>query len=252
MKPIGGRAVPASSAAAVICTPLAAPAGFELWRVDLAQPLTDDAGALLDADERARAGRFAFDHLKQRYRCAHAALRTLLAPHAAAGPAALRFAYGAHGKPRLVGPSDAPTFNLSDSADVALIAMAAEAEIGVDVEVLRPIDDAAELAQLHFCGREIDWLAGAGAAHRDRAFLRVWARKEACLKAIGSGLSVPAGSFDGGLRGPADPHGTGPAPAWARVTIPTPEGVAAVEVIEVDAGADCVAALARQVRARRR
>ncbi|HEU4459258.1 MAG TPA: 4'-phosphopantetheinyl transferase superfamily protein [Methylibium sp.] len=241
MKPAAAAAPPAA------CMPLAAPAGFELWRIDLAQPLSRDDLALLDEHERARAERFAFDASKQRYRAAHVALRRLLAAPLDADPAALRFDFGAQGKPRLAGPADAPAFNLSDSGDVALIAVAPGGEIGVDLELLRPIDDAAELAAQHFCRREAEALAAAGSRQRDRLFLRIWARKEACLKAIGSGLSIAAGSFDGGRLDPGD----APAPQWTRVTIPTPDGVLAVEATEVDAGPGCVAALARQVRARR-
>jgi 4'-phosphopantetheinyl transferase len=78
---------------------------------------------------------------------------------------------------------------------------------------------------------------------RDRAFLRVWVTKEACLKAIGSGLSIAAAGVDGAITGPFDP-------AWRQVAIPTPEGVAQVEVTELDAGSDCVAALACRVGTR--
>jgi len=223
------------------CSRLAAPPPFELWRVDLRDEPAASEHELLDADERARAARFAFEHLRRRYRAAHVALRRLLARCGDGDPAALRFEHGPHGKPRLAGDA-APSFNLSDSDDVALIALAPEGEIGVDVERLRAVDDAVELAAVHFCEREAAWLAAAATTERDRAFLRVWVGKEACLKALGSGLSLPAASFDGGLTGPVEA-------VWRRVTIPTPAGAATVELTEIDAGTDCVAALARRVSA---
>jgi 4'-phosphopantetheinyl transferase len=229
------------------CSVIAAPAPFEVWRVDLSSEPPAGELEMLDDDERNRAARFAFDGLRRRYRVAHMALRCLLAREAV-DPAALRFERGTHGKPRLIGPDDALAFNLSDSDDVALIALAPEGDIGIDVECLRPVGDALELAALHFCRRESAWLADVDATQRDRAFLRVWVTKEACLKAIGSGLSIAAASFDGAIADPADPADPVD-PAWRRVSILTPEGVAQVEVTEIDAGADCVAALARWVRA---
>lgn len=226
------------------CSRVSAPPPFELWRVDLRDEPAAAEHELLDADERARAARFAFDRLRRRYRAAHVALRRLLARCDGSDPAALRFEHGAHGKPRLAGRADAPSFNLSDSDDIALIALAPDGEVGVDVERLRPIADATELAAIHFCAREADWVAATAAAERDRAFLRVWVVKEACLKALGTGLSLPAASFDGG------PRDERPAPdEWQRVAIDTPGGRAALDVTEIDAGPDCVAALARWVPA---
>lgn len=241
MKVVESAAVPAS------CSRLASPAAFEVWRVDLdREPLADEL-QMLDDQERTRAARFAFDGLRRRYRAGHVALRGLLARHNASDPAALRFERGVHGKPRLTGRANTPAFNLSDSDDIALIALAPEGDIGVDVETLKPVTDAIELAALHFCEREAAWLGAAPRALRDRAFLRVWVVKEACLKAIGSGLSLPAASFDGGLAGPADRPAGGIDAVWHGVTIPTPEGPAHVEVTELDAGQDCVAALARKL-----
>jgi len=237
------RAVPASWSC-MSCSRIAAPAPFDVWRVELGHELASHEHELLDAEERARAARFAFEPLRRRYCAAHVALRRLLASGSGTAPAALRFEHGPHGKPRLAGAIDAPAFNLSDSDDVALIALAPAGEIGVDVEGLRPIADAVELAAAHFCTRESAWLAAVAPAERDRSFLRVWAAKEACLKALGSGLSLPAASFDGGLG-----HGTQTEGAWQPVTIPTPSGSARVEWTEIDAGPDCVAALARWVRA---
>jgi 4'-phosphopantetheinyl transferase len=151
---------------------------LRLWWVDL-DTAPSAAAALPDA-VRQRAARFVREADRRRHLASHAALQALLG-----GAAWLR---GAHGKPALATPP--PHFNLSRRDGVAAVALSHTHEVGVDVETLRPIDDARELAALHFTPREREAVAD------DAAFLRVWTRKEACMKATGLGLSLPPSSFE--------------------------------------------------------
>lgn len=179
---------------------LDAPRGTRLWWVDL-QSLPEAARqACLSPAEQAQAARFAFEHLRRRYLAAHVALRELLADCTGLAPQALHFTAGPQGKPLL---DNAPhcRFNLTHSDEVALVAVAAEGdagEIGVDVERLRPMRDAMALAERSFTPSEQAKVAGAAAESRDLVFLRGWTRKEACLKAVGSGLSIAPESFEAG------------------------------------------------------
>jgi 4'-phosphopantetheinyl transferase len=214
------------------CTRIDAPASFELWRIDLGLELTEAELGLLSADEQERAARFAFAHGRRRFRAARVALRRLLAASTGQLPHAIEFANGPFGKPHLLGNA-ACAFNLSDSADVALVAIASEGEVGVDVEVLRVVDDCLDLARRNFTGSEYAELGSLTIEARHRAFLRCWTRKEACLKAIGSGLSIPPESFSAGLTS---------LPCITRIA--TPSGTVSVEVHSIDAGDDVVGALA--------
>jgi 4'-phosphopantetheinyl transferase len=130
-------------------------------------------------------------------------LRAVLAQQTGLPAAALVFGAGPFGKPFLHAPA-ACVFNLSHSDDVAVIAVApgasAGTEIGVDVEVLRPMRDAIALAERNFTPAEQRALRAAPPELRDLAFMRGWTRKEACLKAIGSGLSIPPDAVDAGLQ----------------------------------------------------
>lgn len=83
---------------------------------------------------------------------------------------------------------------------MALVAVARDGDVGVDVELQRPVPDALRLAASNFTPREQRELreTPAGSA-RERAFLYGWTRKEACLKALGSGLSIDPAGFDAGL-----------------------------------------------------
>ena len=186
-----GSAEPAVSGAVALTTTLTAirsDAPCQLWLVDLDAPLADSALASLSSEERARATRFAFDRDRQRYLAAHVALRHVLSAATHHAVADLRFEIGPAGKPHLAG-SEQYHFNLSHSDRFGLIAISLEAEIGVDLEMLRPMPDWAELVQAHFSPAEFAALEQAeDAPTRDKAFLLGWTRKEACLKAIGIGL----------------------------------------------------------------
>jgi 4'-phosphopantetheinyl transferase len=154
-------------------------------RLDVAP---DDYSATLADDERARSARLRFEHDRRRFIVARGALRTLLGRYLGIHPAAIRFVYNSYGKPELSPDlSSGLRFNLSHSADLALIAIAADAAVGVDVEQIRPQPDAAAIGSLHL---------------NDQAFFRWWTRKEAYVKARGEGLELDAASPD-----PAPPRG---------------------------------------------
>jgi 4'-phosphopantetheinyl transferase len=162
---------------------------LQLWRVDLDAPSDGDAAALPQASVQ-RAARFVHEADRRRYLASHRALRALLGD-------VQPWTRGSHGKPQLaVAP---PHFNLSRREGVAAIALSATHEVGVDVETLRPIEDARALAALHFSAAE----RAAAAVQGDAAFLRVWTRKEACMKATGLGLSLAPASFECGSEGRA-------------------------------------------------
>jgi 4'-phosphopantetheinyl transferase len=161
---------------------------LRLWVVDLDAASFDDVPC---EAEQQRALRFLRPHDGRRYLAARAALRHLLGTRE-------DWVAGAHGKPALA--SSPPHFNLSRRGSVALIGVSATHEIGVDVEPLQAMADANELAQLHFTPRERDAVQRESGAARDRAFLRCWTRKEACMKATGLGLSLAPSSFQCGAQ----------------------------------------------------
>jgi len=215
-------------------------AGVQWWLHRLDRSPTEEELATLSRTEIDRARRFAFERDRRRYLAAHCALRARLAASTGLPAQALRFAEGPHGKPRL---QDAPgcAFNLAHSEDLALIGIDTDGtEIGVDVEVLRTIDDAEPLAQRLFTpGEYLSWAALPQPA-RKAGFLRLWTRKEACLKAVGAGLSIAPASVPAGLQ----PDQTTVDLCWAGVQ-------ARIELRSIDVGPDAVAAVARVVEGRR-
>jgi 4'-phosphopantetheinyl transferase len=182
---------------------LAAPAAdLELWHIDLRFLPSPPMLACLSAQERSRSARFVFERDRRRFEAAHTALRQLLAARLGTEPRDLQFREGPHGKPALDEARHARrcAFNLSHCDDEALVAIAAEGEIGVDVEVLRPMPDALTLARRNFSAEECAELEATDAASRELGFFTAWTRKEACLKAVGSGLSIAPNTFTAGLQ----------------------------------------------------
>jgi 4'-phosphopantetheinyl transferase len=96
-----------------------------------------------------------------------------------------------HGKPALLKPSAALEFNVAHSGDCVLIAVTSEVPCGVDIERGRANTVELRIAEKFFCPREVEWLSRTG-----RGFLRLWAMKEAIIKALGLGLSILLSEID--------------------------------------------------------
>jgi 4'-phosphopantetheinyl transferase len=160
-----------------------------------------DAGSLaglLSADERQRAGRFAFERDRRRYIVARARLRQLLGERLGAAPESLQFVYNPHGKPALArrpGQRDL-RFNVSHCGEVAAYAFADGRDVGVDVEEVRELPDADDLAMRLFSRRERAAYMRLPVRERPQGFFNCWTRKEAFIKALGEGLSHPLEAFD--------------------------------------------------------
>jgi 4'-phosphopantetheinyl transferase len=215
------------------------PAPYQLWRVDLGIDAESERECLqlLSAEERSRAARFVFARDRLRYVAAHHALRQILSRQTGVPPGALSFHDGPFGKPYVSGGSTC-SFNLSHSGEIAAVAVAESGEIGIDVEVLRSIPDAQELAEENYTQAERAVLARVDAQERDLCFLLGWTRKEACLKAVGCGLNVAPRSFECGLT--SEP---------CTAMLPTADGMVAVHVQSFCHWPDVVLSLARVLNA---
>lgn len=153
--------------------------------------------ALLDDEERARAARFYFDRDREAFIAAHALLRVLLSSEAALPAADWRFSVNAFGKPEAILVLGSPPlrFNLSHTHGLVAAALTCEHDIGVDVEKLDPERLSLDLATRFFAPQEIALLRAVPVADLTDALYGIWTLKEACIKAIGTGLSLPLDSF---------------------------------------------------------
>jgi len=166
-----------------------------VWRI----PLEVSAAALdryrsyLSPDECERASRYLFERHSRRYVVARGSLRALLASYLDERPTDLAFVVSPYGKPRLCG-REGFHFNMTHSHELALCAVGRQ-ELGIDVEWVRPLPSMMHIASQSFHPREVVRLRQLGGDGVERAFFRCWSRKEAYIKALGQGLSIPLDSF---------------------------------------------------------
>jgi 4'-phosphopantetheinyl transferase len=140
--------------------------------------------SLLAADEAARAERYRFDRDRERFVVGRGLLRIILGRYLGLSPAEIRFAYSPNGKPLLPDLD----FNLSHCEDLALVAVSRGSRVGVDVERVRVLKDAAELVARFFSPGEHAAYEKLPPADQPQAFFNLWTRKEAWLKATGDGI----------------------------------------------------------------
>jgi 4'-phosphopantetheinyl transferase len=148
---------------------------------------------VLSEDERRRAADFLSGPLRNRFIVGRARLRLILGQYLAVAPSEIRFQYRDLGKPVLAAPWDncGLSFNLAHSRALALYAVAAEREVGVDVEGIRPVTNMTRLVERWFAAEEIEQWRQLPPELQAPGFFAGWTRKEAWLKAVGSGLSFP-------------------------------------------------------------
>ncbi len=148
----------------------------DVWTISLAE----SGPVYLSPDEAARAARFHFEKDRIRWTAARSTLRRVLASYLNTSPESLQFHYGENGKPAL----PAIEFNLSHSGDFAMIAVAGNVPVGIDIEHMRPGVDIAKL---------LTRLGETNLPDSIPELYSRWTRREAITKAIGGQLfATPA------------------------------------------------------------
>ncbi|MFQ6030195.1 MAG: 4'-phosphopantetheinyl transferase family protein [Dehalococcoidia bacterium] len=175
------------------------PREVHVWQFSLALPeaRVRQLQGWLSADEVERAKRYHFKRDRSRFIARRAFLRTALGCYLDLAPAELSFGYGPFGKPVLAKNCgrDFLSFNLSDSADRALIAITDGAAVGVDLEKIAPEFATEEISRQYFSDAEVGALRALPVEQRTTGFFLCWTRKEAYIKAKGYGLAMPLADF---------------------------------------------------------
>lgn len=215
---------------------------IDIWLIDLAgsEEGVQRCRCLLSLDEVQRANRFHFEKHRRRFAIARAAMRHILSRYAGLAPEKLVFSYGPKGKPELAGGLEESgiRFNLSHSSELALLAVTHGLVVGADIEWINAEFASEKVAERFFSACEVDALRALPRTERVEAFFSCWTRKEAYIKALGEGLSVPLDSFAVAF-GPGVPAAllhvkVDPMEVlrWSMYNLEAPEGYKAALVVE--------------------
>jgi len=171
-----------------------------VWQASLEQSsdVVNQLAQTLLPDELTRAERFRFARDRRRFIVSHGVLRAILGRYLRVDPHQVRLCYGSRGKPHLAGGmgNDALRFNLAHSHELAVYGFARGREIGIDLEYVRPLADAEEIAGRFFSAHENAKFRSLPESLKLEAFYNCWTRKEAYLKATGDGLGRALDAFD--------------------------------------------------------
>jgi 4'-phosphopantetheinyl transferase len=223
---------PAEGAVDVFCAPLDVPA-----------KRLEELSQLLSPDEWRRAGRIHHERDWRRFLVGRGTLREILGQLLNVNPARLEFSNGIFGKPQIAAPVAAQSlhFNLAHSDSLVVYATSRH-ELGVDIEHIREMEEADQIASRFFSPRETNCLHGLPAEQRLEAFFNCWTRKEAYLKALGRGLDDNLDQIEVSLA-PGEPAELLPPHAsrqWSLHTLaPAPEFVGALAIQEQVSRVNC-------------
>lgn len=163
-----------------------------VWRagLDLSDAELRAGAGLLDEEESARARDCRLPRERARFVAAHAALRTVLARYGDVSPRRLRFARSDRGRPYLRQPFiDGLDFNMSHTAETALIAVALGRRVGVDIEHIDPSVDHMGLARRFLGAEDVEAIRALPAESGRRLFFTRWTWRESHAKAVDGPLS---------------------------------------------------------------
>jgi 4'-phosphopantetheinyl transferase len=172
-------------------------AQIDVWVCPLerAAELSSEYAGLLSEDEREKADRFRFEHLRHAYMLGRGVTRAILARYLDRPAASLRFHCGRQGKPYLEN-AGRWHFNVSHSGSLLVCGVTDGGELGIDVERIWPLPDVRAIAQRFFSPSEAAELEALQPEQLFDGFFACWTRKEAFLKATGEGLSRLLESFE--------------------------------------------------------
>lgn len=158
----------------------------------------DEFMSILSGDEIIRANKLIIDSKKKQFIITRGILRSLLSGCLInTKPGELHFSYREHCKPYINNKfyNKPIEFNVSHSGDYVLIAITLTHQLGVDIEKINSAIEYHSLAKRFFSEYEINDLNNYEQSERRDAFYRCWVRKEAFIKAEGSGVSFGLDRF---------------------------------------------------------
>lgn len=214
---------------------------IDVWMLSTNQSAETQLAAekCLEDGEITQAAKFLRPELRTRFILRRAGMRQVLARYLGLAPGDLRFEYSLLGKPKLASRNEIDLqFNMSHSGEWAAIAVCVGSRIGIDIERVRKVENAAGIVERFYSPEEWLFFSKLSECEKDKVFLKTWTCKEAYIKATGEGLSFPLDRVEICVESAASPpslktiHGRPGEPSnWSLIElIPNPNWVGAIVV----------------------
>lgn len=139
----------------------------------------------INKDDQVKAGRLSNAEDRKTVLICYTLLRMILSKKLNIDPDEISYLYGIHGKPAIKG--DPLFFNISHTRNSFSFAISEYFYIGLDVEEINRDINFESIIRRFFSGDEGEYILNSKGKSRERFFL-LWTRKEAFLKAIGTGI----------------------------------------------------------------
>lgn len=139
----------------------------------------------LSHEERLKSDKFHFETDRNTYILCHSLIRKILSGKLMIDPSEITIIYDGNNKPWLKG--NPLFFNLSHTKEAFAFAVSDTVSLGVDMEDINRNIDFKAVVRTFFSIEEEKYILEEKKKSRDRFFL-LWTRKEALLKALGTGL----------------------------------------------------------------
>lgn len=147
---------------------------------------------LLDDSEIEKSRAFIFEKDRNLYQTAHIFLRSILSQYSTTSPENWSFSHNNYGKPAVKNDGELGlSFNLSHTHNMIACVVGYQYDLGVDIEGNRALEDLDGLCNLTLCDTERNHVLSAPLLQQEKLFYRYWTLKEAYIKAIGKGLTIP-------------------------------------------------------------
>jgi 4'-phosphopantetheinyl transferase len=151
---------------------------------DLSSRYSDLKNFITD-DEHKRADRFLFEEDRETYISSHSMLRLILSEELNTNPSGISIIIGKNKKPGI--PGNPVYFNLAHTRDAFALVISKESYAGIDLEKVNLSMDFLSIIKTFFSNREREFILQSESEANNRFFL-LWTRKEAFLKALGTGI----------------------------------------------------------------
>lgn len=175
---------------------------IHIWHADQADfsltELKTDCLAWLTENERQRFQRYQFDKHRKQLLLGKVLQRVVLSRYVPSmAPASWEFSQNDYGKPAVSKEqnADAIYFNLTHSAERAVLAVARVEDVGVDIEFSNRPRQIEAIAQRYFSEQECKEILALEESRQQDRFYDLWTLKEAYIKACGMGLAIPLQHF---------------------------------------------------------